>query len=119
VRLPIAATLADSPYAPADADGGRVGDVARLEGMRVLVVDDDADTCSVMSRILKETGAIVMTATDVGAALDELERFQPQVLVSDIGMPERDGYELIREYGRVGYFLPGLARNSVDRTSQS
>ena len=65
------------------------------------MVDDDPDTCSVMSRILQESGAIVTTATDVDGGLIELEQFHPQVLVSDLGMPERDGYELIREVRRA------------------
>jgi CheY-like chemotaxis protein len=55
---------------------------------------------------------------DVDSALAELGRFQPQVLVSDIGMPERDGYELIREVRTRGYsyqLLPAIALTALAR----
>jgi PAS domain S-box-containing protein len=116
VLLPIAASLDDSLHISPDRESGHRGENARLENVNVLVVDDDADTCSVMSRILKQTGAIVTTATDVGAALIELERSNPQVLVSDIGMPERDGYDLIREVRARGHSyqkLPAIALTAL------
>jgi CheY-like chemotaxis protein len=82
----------------------------------VLIVDDDADTCAVLARILIQAGATAMTAPDVGSALAELDRFQPQVLVSDIGMPERDGYDLIREVRARGHSyqsLPAIALTAL------
>ena len=108
VVLPIAASFDEALLAPrkpnaASEAGG---------GVRVLIVDDDADTCAVMSRILNETGAAVAAAVNVGAALEQLEQFDPQVLVSDIGMPERDGYDLIRGCGRAAIRtqrLPAIA----------
>ncbi len=122
VLLPIAPAFDDSPPAPDVVDkilnGGTMAEGARLEGVRVLIVDDDADTCIVMSRILSETGAVVTTAVDVDAALAKLEQFDPQVLVSDIGMPERDGYDLIREVRARGYSyqrLPAIALTALAR----
>ena len=56
VLLPIAAALNDSPPANPHSDLEPIVEVARLDGVRILIVDDDADTCAVMSRILKETG---------------------------------------------------------------
>jgi PAS domain S-box-containing protein len=118
VLLPIAALFDDSPPEPEKLNGGNTSDATRLEGVRVLIVDDDADTCTVMSRILNETGAAVATAVNVDAALVKLEQFDPQVLVSDIGMPERDGYDFIREVRSRGYSyqrLPAIALTALAR----
>ena len=116
VRLPVAASFDESPQPPPISDAAQPGEFARLEGVRVLIVDDDADTYSVMSRILTETGAIVRTASDVESGLVEIEQFDPQVLVSDIGMPERDGYDLIREVRTRGHsyqMLPAIALTAL------
>lgn len=114
VTLPVAATFRDS----INADSPRAPEFARLEGVRVLVVDDDTDTCAVLSRILEETGAVVTTAFNVNSALEQFERSTPQVLVSDIGMPELDGYALIREVRGRGYsyqVLPAIALTALAR----
>jgi CheY-like chemotaxis protein len=116
VLLPIAAALDDSPPANAHRDLGPIVEVARLDGVRILIVDDDADTCAVMSRILNETGALVTTANSVDDALTELEKSTPHVLVSDIGMAERDGYDLIREVrarGLTYQTLPAIALTAL------
>jgi PAS domain S-box-containing protein len=116
VLLPIAAALNDSPPANPHSDLGPIVEVARLDGVRILIVDDDADTCAVMSRILNETGALVTTAHSVDDALAELEKSTPHVLVSDVGMPERDGYDLIREVrarGLTYQTLPAIALTAL------
>lgn len=114
VALPIAATFS---YTASDI-GQRPVEITSLEGLRVLVVDDDVDTCAVLSRILEETGARVTTAFSVDAALREFETQSPQVLVSDIGMPDRDGYDLIREVRALGFgyqALPAIALTALAR----
>jgi signal transduction histidine kinase/CheY-like chemotaxis protein len=68
-----------------------------LTGVKVLVVDDDDDARSFVSRLLTECKALVVTAPSGSAALELMPQFQPNVLVSDIGMPEMDGYEFIRK----------------------
>jgi len=68
-----------------------------LDGVRVLVVDDDPDARELLVTVLHESGAEVRAVPSVRAALDELESFSPHVLMSDIGMPEEDGYALIRQ----------------------
>ena len=67
-----------------------------LGGLKVLVVDDDADSALVFRRILGERGATVFVADSAEAGLASLKRDRPDVMVSDIGMPLHDGYELIR-----------------------
>jgi PAS domain S-box-containing protein len=70
--------------------------VPRLPATRVLVVDDDPDAVELVNELLTSAGAVVQTAQSAVEALERLARFHPDVLVSDIGMPELDGYGLIR-----------------------
>jgi CheY-like chemotaxis protein len=73
-----------------------------LTGVRVLVVEDDADARTLVRRVLADSGATVVATTSAAEALAALESFTPDVLVSDIGMPEQDGYELIRRVRMLG-----------------
>jgi CheY-like chemotaxis protein len=73
------------------------GDDARLDGLRVLAVDDQADAIAAIQNLLQSHGAEVRTAFSARSALAELDAWRPDVLVSDIGMPNEDGYFLIRE----------------------
>jgi len=71
-----------------------------LQGRRVLVVDDDADGREVVAMILAQQGAEVQTAPSAAEALNVLETWRPDVLISDIGMPDQNGYlllEMLRE----------------------
>lgn len=66
-----------------------------LDGLRVLVVDDDTDTLELIGFILEQCKAQVMTATSADEAFNAIAKLKPDVLISDIGMPEEDGYSLI------------------------
>jgi PAS domain S-box-containing protein len=68
-----------------------------LEGLQILVVDDDADSLVVMKTVFKWHGATVIEAASVIEALQLLEGFKPDVLLSDITMPGEDGYALIQK----------------------
>jgi CheY-like chemotaxis protein/nitrogen-specific signal transduction histidine kinase len=70
---------------------------ADLSGLRVLVVDDEPDTLDLLRRVLGDSQAQVAAAPSVECALATLGGFEPHVLISDVSMPGRDGYELIRE----------------------
>ena len=74
------------------------GAMARLDGIRVLVVDDEPDAREVLGTILTAAGADIALAASASEALELLASFAPDVLVSDVGMPGEDGYALI---GRV------------------
>ncbi len=69
----------------------------RLRGVRVLVVDDEEDVRDLLAALLGQEGAEVKTLPSARAALELIEHWSPEVLVSDIGMPGDDGYELIRQ----------------------
>src|SRR5688572_19278200 len=68
-----------------------------LTGIKVLAVDDEADARALITAVFLQCGAEVQTASSVPEALSLLSRFDVSVLVSDIGMPEEDGYSLIRK----------------------
>lgn len=67
-----------------------------LEGLRVLVVDDEPDAQELVKRVLQECQANVRTAGSVDEALSLYEEWMPDVVLSDLGMPGKDGYELIK-----------------------
>ncbi|HJP82908.1 MAG TPA: ATP-binding protein, partial [Fimbriimonadaceae bacterium] len=68
-----------------------------LSGLSILVVDDDHGIRDLLNRILTEGGATVKTVSSAKEALQQLEQEVPSVIISDIGMPEVDGYELMKE----------------------
>jgi PAS domain S-box-containing protein len=93
-----------------------------LHGIKVLVVDDDADSVEIVGRILRRNKAEVRAAGSMNEALGVLQKFVPDVLLTDISMPDHDGYELLAQvralpYGRSipAVALTALAR-SEDRT---
>lgn len=68
-----------------------------MTGIRVITVDDEPDTRQLLTELLTQYKASVLTVTSASEVLANLQSFQPDVLVSDIGMPPMDGYTLIRQ----------------------
>ena len=68
-----------------------------LYGLKILVVDDDVDTRELIEWVLKRVGAEATSVGSAREALEVLEREKPHVLVSDIAMPEEDGYTLLKK----------------------
>jgi PAS domain S-box-containing protein len=94
VELPISAASGAQRTAPdSAAEEGSV----RLDGVRVMVVDDEADTRDLLSFSLRNYGAEVTALGSASEALAAIQRDKPDVLVSDIGLPGDDGYALIRQ----------------------
>ncbi|MEH1863726.1 MAG: PAS domain-containing protein [Nostoc sp.] len=94
-----------------------------LTGIRVLTVDDDADARELLTVLLTEYGAKVLTVGSAAEVLANLESFQPDVLVSDIGMPEVDGYSLIQQIRTLrpekGGEIPAIALTAYARVEDS
>ncbi|MFN2644642.1 MAG: PAS domain S-box protein [Burkholderiales bacterium] len=104
-------TVAAGPPAPSP--------LPNLTGLTVLAVDDEADARELIRRVLQDCGAQVVTAGSVAEALVLFERERPDLVVSDIGMPVADGFELLkrlRELGREhGGNVPAIALTAFAR----
>jgi PAS domain S-box-containing protein len=92
----------------------------RLDGLKVLVVDDEIDTRELFRVGLSQCGAEIRTAGSAQEALEALEETLPDLLISDIGMPGEDGYELIRKVRALpaerGGKIPAIALTAYART---
>ncbi|HKQ09457.1 MAG TPA: ATP-binding protein [Blastocatellia bacterium] len=104
------------------ADGAeplRVEPLPSLDGVRVLVVDDEVDALLLMSEMLSQCGASVKTAASGEEAFAELKEWHPHVIVSDIGMPKEDGYAFmkrVRSWTReIGSWIPAVALTAFAR----
>jgi signal transduction histidine kinase/ActR/RegA family two-component response regulator len=107
VSLPIVVEqpAAIAPLAPASGEPAPslpTEPVADLSGVRVLLVDDEADGREMIAKMLESRGAVVDSAASADEALSRLDRGTADVLISDIGMPRVDGYELMRRVRRLG-----------------
>jgi signal transduction histidine kinase/CheY-like chemotaxis protein len=118
VRLPLATLRAvppprDGPYQPPPTPS------ADLEGLLVLVVDDNPDALVLLQTLLEESRARVVVAQSVEAAMDAIAREVPHVLLSDVGMPNEDGFDLIRRVRALpagrGRDLPAAALTAYAR----
>jgi PAS domain S-box-containing protein len=91
-----------------------------LTGVKVLVVDDNADARMLIQRMLEGCGASVTTAATVADAMFAVEHGRPHVLVSDVAMPEMDGYELLRRIRALGQSrgggVPAIALTAFARS---
>jgi PAS domain S-box-containing protein len=98
----------DAPDGPPELDLAAI----RLNGLRVLVVDDEADARRLLIKVLGEAGATVTAVSSVAEAITSITAASPHILLSDIGMPDRDGYDLIRQIRAAGHSakeLPAIA----------
>jgi PAS domain S-box-containing protein len=94
-------------------------DRSLLEGLRVLVVDDDPDARELLQDVLLEAKAIVETADSADAGIASLRKFRPHVLVSDIGLPREDGFSFVRRVRALrpeeGGGIPSIALTAYTR----
>jgi CheY-like chemotaxis protein/anti-sigma regulatory factor (Ser/Thr protein kinase) len=105
VTLP--ARSANRHQAGLAASDGAAGAAPALNGIRVLGVDDDEDSRELLLLTVRAAGAEVLVVSSAASALDALDTFHPDVIVSDIAMPGTDGYDLVREIrARQGGGMP-------------
>ena len=103
VMLPLTAVDERAPGAEAVAeDTGPPEATSSLEGLRVLVVEDEADARDSLLLIVSQAGGEVRAVASAAEALETIARWRPQLLVCDIGLPGEDGYSLIRKVRSLG-----------------
>jgi PAS domain S-box-containing protein len=116
-RFPMDAAIRRHPATDSDSP---VQYEAHLDNVHVLVVEDECDSRELISTLLASHKARVTLAANARAALELLETAKPDVLVSDIEMPQHDGYWLIRQIrsldGRRGNRIPAIALSAHART---
>jgi two-component system CheB/CheR fusion protein len=100
-----------------EADGMPGDELPDMAGLRILLVDDVEDAVLVMKSLLDMYGAEVLTATSARQALEILAREQIDLLVSDISMPDMDGYGLLQEVRQLPRYatLPAVAVTGLTR----
>jgi len=94
--LPLRQRAASQPAHDDDAEDGCAYGV-ELDGVRVLVVDDERDSLEWVRRLMEDCRAEVIIATSAADGLRLIDKPLPDVIISDIGMPDKDGLEMIRE----------------------
>jgi PAS domain S-box-containing protein len=111
----------------ASAEGPRVSSVVgllpdsiTLQELKIMVVDDEEETRDLLTALLSQRGAEVRACRSTKEALDALDQWRPAVIVSDIGMPEEDGYTLIRKLrarpSERGGNIPAVALTAYARS---
>jgi PAS domain S-box-containing protein len=114
VRLPAAINQREAE------SGGRyfgLGHDAILEGLKVLLVDDDVEACQLFEMMLSQYGAQVTCLTSGSEALARLGSERPDLLICDIAMPVLDGYELLARVRARGINIPAIALTAYARTA--
>ena len=109
---------------PAVSDRAPFIDAPRLDGVKILIVDDEADARELLATLLRQSGAVVTVVASAREALatitQSLPEQRPDLLVSDIGMPEEDGYMLMRQVRALapeqGGRIPAIALTAYART---
>src|SRR6476661_6523125 len=125
-KFTVALPLAQRNALAADDDWSHLNDATEvlptLANLQLLVVDDDDDTREFLIALLEDEGSVVRSAASVAGALAALESYWPDLLLSDIGMPEADGYELIRRVREMevlrGGKIPAIALTAYAREEE-
>jgi signal transduction histidine kinase/ActR/RegA family two-component response regulator len=116
-------TAGDLREHPTIAIGPRTRGGIRLDGIRIMAVDDQPDAVAAIRGLLESCGADVRGVESAGAALEELSKWRPDVIVSDIGMPVEDGYHFIRRLRErkadQGGEIPAIALTAYGRVQDT
>ncbi len=119
-RLSSRESAGDLERPPAKSEDAPARATLQLPGLRVLVVDDDRDTCESVGAVLRGAGADVRTCLSASQALAAMDSWRPDILVSDLGMPEEDGYTFIQKVRarktEAGGRVPAVALSAYGRS---
>jgi signal transduction histidine kinase/ActR/RegA family two-component response regulator len=122
VKLPLMLHAEPSERVEATGPGHRMQSMAALGGISLLVLDDDTDALELFATVLRQAGAEVRIARSVREAMGLLQAWEPDVIVSDIEMPEENGYAFIRRLrgGEVqnGERIPAIAVTAYGGVSE-
>ena len=122
VALPLAPFRSDETRAHPKASRSMKHDYAGvdLEGVKIMVVDDEADTRNLLTRLLSECKGEVRAVASAADAIAEVKRHKPDLIISDIGMPGMDGYQFIHEVRELdasqGGAIPAIALTAFARS---
>jgi CheY-like chemotaxis protein len=126
ISLPITLAVVSDGNAPRKTSNGhRVPRSVnrQLDGLRISIVDDDADACNLLRFSLEMSGAEVRTSSSVADAMESLRTWRPDLLLTDINMPGEDGYSLIRKLRALdpeqGSEIPAIALTAMARAEDS
>ncbi|MEO7133696.1 MAG: response regulator, partial [Vicinamibacterales bacterium] len=108
--------VADAPFRR-ESDHVSEMELEHLDGVQILIVEDDTDSRNVLAVLLQRLGALVEAVASAKEAFDRVSQRRPDVLVSDIGMPDEDGYSLIKRVRQLGgdRKLPAIALTAYAR----
>jgi chemotaxis methyl-accepting protein methylase/signal transduction histidine kinase/chemotaxis response regulator CheB len=119
VTLPLMKMTPDSVRPPKETQERAALDPALLNGLRILVTDDDRATREVVADMLEQMGADVRLARSAAEATETIEEFRPELLICDVAMPGENGYEFIRGLRALGaghsWNIPALALTALAR----
>lgn len=93
----------------------------RFSGLKILAIDDEVDSLDILTAILEQEGATLIAVASAAEAMEVLSQTTPDLIISDIGMPETDGYTLIEQIRDLpqGKNIPAIAftayANEIDR----
>ena len=125
INLPLANVVGRPTSASAESNGKPAANTAdsSLQGIRILVVDDDEDSCNMVRFALQMSGAEVSVSGSVADAIVSLNKSSPDVLLADINMPDEDGYSLIRKIRGMGpgklADVPAVALTAMARSEDT
>jgi signal transduction histidine kinase/CheY-like chemotaxis protein len=118
IHGPLALMESDATYAVPELEAIEISDIS-IAGVRVLILDDEPDARALLKRLLENKGASVVVCASTAEAMDALRIERPDVIVSDIGMPNEDGYSFIRRVRKQpvdsGGETPALALTAYAR----
>ncbi|WP_414753149.1 response regulator [Anabaena sp. CCY 9910] len=119
VRFPLIQENREPRPAPTENSSEDGANSSPLAGLKVLIVDDETDTRNFLGFLFEEYGAISSTSASVETALAVIDQLKPDILISDIGMAEQDGYTLIRKLRSLppeqGGEIPAIALTAYSR----